>query len=81
MVVLVQELCEGRPGEASGMKPEPPSAGPKLHGVGKRMEDGSHTFKSVLLHVDLIEFVGSNEDTVIGEVDTAAGLRGLYLLR
>lgn len=30
--------------------------------------------KRVLLHVDLIEFVGPNEDAVVGEVDTAAGL-------
>lgn len=44
-------------------------------------EDHSRTLERVLLHVDLIEFVGSNEDTVIGEVDTAAGFGGLYLLR
>lgn len=59
----------------------PPSAGPEPSGVGRRTEGGSHTVKRVLLHINLIEFVGSNEDTVIGEVDTAAGLRGLYLLR
>lgn len=61
--------------------PEPPSTGPGLHGVGRRREGGSHTLKRVLFHVDLIELVGSDEDTVIGEVDTAAGLRGLNLLR
>lgn len=84
MVVLVQELCEGRPGRASGTKPRLPfllRAGAKWGGE----EDGGwqpyHTVKCVLLHVDLIKFVGSDEDTVIGEVDTAAGLRGLYLLR
>lgn len=49
--------------------------------MGRRREGGSHTLKRVLFHVDLIELVGSDEDTVIGEVDTAAGLRGLNLLR
>lgn len=32
------------------------------------------TLQRVLLHVDFVEFIGSNEDTVIGEVDTAARL-------
>lgn len=48
--------------------------------MGRKTTRGP-TFERVLLHVDLIEFVGSNEDTVIGEVDTAAGFGGLYLLR
>lgn len=39
------------------------------------------TLQRVLLHVNLVEFIGSDEDTVVGEVDTAAGLRGLDLLR
>jgi len=30
--------------------------------------------KRVLLHVNFVEFIGSDEDTVIGEVDAAAGL-------
>lgn len=38
------------------------------------------TFKNVLLHLNLIELVGADNDTVAGEVDTAAGLRCLYLL-
>lgn len=44
-------------------------------------EDSGPTLERVLLHVDFVEFIGSDEDTVVGEVDTAAGLRGLYLLR
>ena len=39
------------------------------------------TLQRVLLHVNFVEFIGSDEDTVVGEVDTAAGLRGLDLLR
>lgn len=39
------------------------------------------TLQCVLLHVNLVEFIGSDEDAVVGEVDTAAGLRGLDLLR
>lgn len=37
-------------------------------------EDTGPTLQRVLLHVDLVEFVGSDEDTVVGEVDAAAGL-------
>lgn len=37
-------------------------------------EEMGPTLKRVLLHVNFIEFIGSNEDTVIGEVDAAAGL-------
>lgn len=37
-------------------------------------EDAAPTLKRVLLHVDFIEFIGSDEDTVVGEVDAAAGL-------
>lgn len=37
-------------------------------------EDSGPTLKRVLLHVNFVEFIGSNEDTVIGEVDAAAGL-------
>lgn len=37
-------------------------------------EDWGPTFKRVLLHVNFVEFIGSDEDTVVGEVDTAAGL-------
>lgn len=32
------------------------------------------TLKRVLLHVNFVELIGSDEDTVVGEVDTAAGL-------
>lgn len=32
------------------------------------------TLERVLLHVNFVEFIGSNEDTVIGEVNAAAGL-------
>lgn len=32
------------------------------------------TLECVLLHVNFVEFIGSDEDTVVGEVDTAAGL-------
>ena len=32
------------------------------------------TLQRVLLHVNFVEFIGSDEDTVVGEVDTAAGL-------
>lgn len=32
------------------------------------------TFQHVLLHLNLIELVGANNDTVTSEVDTAAGL-------
>lgn len=32
------------------------------------------TFQHVLLHLNLIELVGANNDTVASEVDTAAGL-------
>lgn len=37
-------------------------------------EDLGPTLKRVLLHVNFVEFIGSNKDTVIGEVDAAAGL-------
>lgn len=37
-------------------------------------EDSGPTLKCVLLHVNFVEFIGSDEDTVIGEVDAAAGL-------
>lgn len=37
-------------------------------------EDSGPTLKRVLLHVNFVEFIGSDEDTVVGEVDTAAGL-------
>lgn len=37
-------------------------------------EEVGPTLERVLLHVNFVEFIGSNEDTVIGEVDTAAGL-------
>lgn len=66
-------------GQAGGFRDEaratlPPKDPSCPRGVGRRVEDGSHTIKRVLLHVDLIEFVGPNEDAVVGEVDTAAGL-------
>lgn len=32
------------------------------------------TLKRVLLHVNFVELIGSDEDAVVGEVDTAAGL-------
>lgn len=37
-------------------------------------EDAGPTLKRVLLHVNFVEFIGSDEDTVVGEVDAAAGL-------
>lgn len=66
-------------GQAEGFRDEaraalPPQVLSCPRGVGRRVKDGSHTVKRVLLHVDLIEFVGPNEDAVVGEVDTAAGL-------
>lgn len=77
MVILVQELCEARREAASGSMPKPPPRPEQWGGE----EDGSPTLERVLLHVDLIELVGANEDTVVGEVDTAAGFGGLDLLR
>lgn len=38
------------------------------------VEDAGPTLKRVLLHVNFVEFIGSDEDTVVGEVDAAAGL-------
>lgn len=42
--------------------------------AGGGLGDTGPTLERVLLHVDFVEFVGSDEDTVIGEVDAAAGL-------
>lgn len=39
------------------------------------------TFQHVLLHLNLIELVGADDDAVASKVDTAAGLRRLDLLR
>lgn len=67
-------------GETWGLrtKEEPNvAAGPETRQQG--MHPGP-TLQRVLLHVDFVEFIGSDEDTVVGEVDTAAGLRGLDLL-
>ena len=38
------------------------------------------TFQHVLLHLHLVELVGSDNDAVAGEVDATAGLQGLDLL-
>lgn len=39
------------------------------------------TFQHILLHFNLVELVGADNDAVAGEVDTAAGLRRLNLLQ
>lgn len=39
------------------------------------------TFQHVLLHLDLIELIGADDDAVSREVDAAAGFRRLDLLR
>lgn len=41
----------------------------------------SLTFQNVLLHLDLVELVGADDDAVPREVDAAAGLRRFDLLR
>lgn len=38
------------------------------------------TLQDILLHLNLIEFVGADDDAVAGQVDAAAGLQSLYLL-
>lgn len=49
---------------------------------GKSAPPGADlTFQHVLLHLDLVELVGADDDAVASEVDTAAGLRRLDLLR
>ena len=40
----------------------------------------SLTLERKLLHLDLIELVGADDGAVVGQVDTAAGLKGLDLL-
>lgn len=40
----------------------------------------SPTFQRVLLHLNFIELVGSNDDAVSGQMDAAARLRGFNLL-
>lgn len=63
-------------GERRGLRTKrEPAVGPRRRG------DPSPTLEGILLHVNLVEFIGSDEDTVVGEVDAAAGLRGLDLLR
>lgn len=32
-----------------------------------------HTLQHILLHLNLIELVGANDDAVVGEVNTATG--------
>lgn len=67
-------------GETWGLrtKEEPGvAAGPETCQQGVRP---GPTLQRVLLHVDFVEFIGSDEDTIVGKVDTAAGLRGLNLL-
>lgn len=39
------------------------------------------TFQHILLHLNLVEFVGADNDAVAGEVDTAAGLWCLNFLQ
>lgn len=38
------------------------------------------TVQNTLLHLNLIEFIGTNNDAVAGEVDTAARLQSFNLL-
>lgn len=38
------------------------------------------TLQDILLHLNLIELVGADDDAVAGQVDAAAGLQSLYLL-
>lgn len=43
-------------------------------------QETSPTLQRVLLHLDFIELVGSNDDAVSGQMDAAARLRGFDLL-
>lgn len=43
-------------------------------------QEMSPTFQRVLLHLNFIELVGSNDDAVSGQMDAAARLRGFNLL-
>lgn len=38
------------------------------------------TLQDILLHLNLIELVGADDDAVAGQVEAAAGLQSLYLL-
>ena len=38
------------------------------------------TLQNILLHLNLIELVGADDDAVAGQVEAAAGLQSLYLL-
>lgn len=40
-----------------------------------------HTLQHVLLHLNLVELIGANDDAVVGEVNTATGFQGLNLLK
>lgn len=72
----------GKAGEKRGFRNELELAAGRCRvRAGEREPGEGPTLQRVLLHVDFVEFIGSDEDTVIGEVDAAAGLRGLYLLR
>lgn len=39
------------------------------------------TVQNTLLHLNLVEFIGTNDDAIAGEVDTAARLKRFNLLR
>lgn len=39
------------------------------------------TIQNTLLHLNLVEFIGTNDDAVAGEVDAAARLERFNLLR
>lgn len=41
---------------------------------------GALTLQHKLLHLDLVELVGADDDAVAGQVDAAAGLQGFDLL-
>lgn len=41
---------------------------------------GALTLQHKLLHLDLVELVGADDDAVAGQVDAAAGLQGFNLL-
>lgn len=43
-------------------------------------QEMSPTFQRILLHLNFIELVGSNDDAVSGQMDAAARLRGFNLL-
>lgn len=75
-VVLVQELCGVG---TSGFQPN------ETKWCNRRalvlQMSGALTLQHKLLHLDLVELVGADDDAVAGQVDAAAGLQGFDLLR